>query len=159
MSVWSLACQRSVFQRYHSEKHLMAAKARWHWNYVTVTLCIIHVQFGIAASNCSHISLSTAVLSRMIWGNIPNEEACCVDCSTELCWLRESQLKFLVCMRRFCNFTFFIICYLRSETMRSIPLADLDVYILFVCLCDSSCAWFLNPVFGCQNVINVMVIR
>jgi len=46
MSVWSLACRQSVFQWHHSEKHLsefthkMAAKASWHWNYVTVTLCI-----------------------------------------------------------------------------------------------------------------------
>jgi len=45
MSVWSLACQQSVFQRYHSKKisksftHTMAAKASWQWHYVTVTLC------------------------------------------------------------------------------------------------------------------------
>jgi len=44
MSVWSLACQQSVFQRcikakniYRSFTHMMAAKASWHWNYVTVT--------------------------------------------------------------------------------------------------------------------------
>jgi len=46
MSVWSLACRQSVFQWYHSEDiyqsftHKMAARASWHWNYVTVTLCI-----------------------------------------------------------------------------------------------------------------------
>jgi len=43
MSVWwlSLACQQSVFQRYHSKTFIkMAAKANWHWNYVTFTLCI-----------------------------------------------------------------------------------------------------------------------
>ena len=48
-NVWmiTIACQQSVFQRWHSEKHLstfithkMAAKASWHRNYVTVTLCI-----------------------------------------------------------------------------------------------------------------------
>jgi len=43
MSVWwlSVACQQSVFQRYHSKTFIkMAAKANWHWNYVTFTLCI-----------------------------------------------------------------------------------------------------------------------
>jgi len=46
MSVWSLTCRQSVFQWYHSENiyksftHKMAAKASWHWNYVTVALCI-----------------------------------------------------------------------------------------------------------------------
>ena len=49
MSVRSLSCQQSVFQRYHSENiyesftHKMAAKASWHRNYVTVTLCIYQV--------------------------------------------------------------------------------------------------------------------
>jgi len=47
----SHCAQQSVFQRCHSEKniyksfiHKMAAKASWHCNYVTVTLCI--VDFG-----------------------------------------------------------------------------------------------------------------
>ena len=46
MSVWSLACQQSIFQHYHGENiyesftHNVAAKASWHWNYVTVALCI-----------------------------------------------------------------------------------------------------------------------
>jgi len=47
MSVWSLSCQQSVFQRYITVKnifesftHKMATKASWHRNYVTVTLCI-----------------------------------------------------------------------------------------------------------------------
>jgi len=47
MSAWSLACQQSVFRRYHSENiyqsftHKMTAKASWHWNYVTVILYIV----------------------------------------------------------------------------------------------------------------------
>jgi len=47
MCVWSLACQQNIFQLCHSENiwesftHKMAAKASWHWNYVTVTLCIL----------------------------------------------------------------------------------------------------------------------
>ena len=56
MSVSSLACQQSVFQRYHTENiinqsftHKMAAKASWHWNYVTVTLCITGSQRCILA--------------------------------------------------------------------------------------------------------------
>ena len=46
-SVWSLACQQSVFQRYHSGRRFsrilltMAAKASLHQNYVTVTLCVM----------------------------------------------------------------------------------------------------------------------
>ena len=46
MSVWSLARQQSVFQHCHSENiyqssaYKMAAKASWHRNYVTVSLCI-----------------------------------------------------------------------------------------------------------------------
>ena len=47
MSAWSLACQQSVFfmditvkNIYQRFTHKMAAKASWHWNYVTLTLCI-----------------------------------------------------------------------------------------------------------------------
>ena len=51
MSVWSLACQQSVAyfsditvkNIYQSFTHKMAVKASWHWNYVTVALCILHV--------------------------------------------------------------------------------------------------------------------
>jgi len=42
-----IACLQGVFQRYHSENiydqsftQKLAAKASWHWNYVTVTSCI-----------------------------------------------------------------------------------------------------------------------
>jgi len=46
MSVWSLAGNKAYFSSitakniYQSFTHKMAAKASWHWNYVTVTLCI-----------------------------------------------------------------------------------------------------------------------
>jgi len=52
MSAWSLACQQSVFQRYKSEKkHLWefypqdGGESSWHWNYVTVALCIASSTF------------------------------------------------------------------------------------------------------------------
>ena len=56
----TIACQQSVFQRYHSEKHLwefthkMAAKDSWHWNYVTMS------QYAEYAVYASH-----AVISRV----------------------------------------------------------------------------------------------
>jgi len=47
MSVWSLSCQQTscfsaitVKNIYESFTHNVAAKASWHWNYATVTICI-----------------------------------------------------------------------------------------------------------------------
>jgi len=88
LSVRSLACPRSVLQRYHSEKHIsefypyrsfthkMAAKASWHRNYVTVTLCVTRLvngstfsgQFSSVPFICCERALSLAADStRLNW--------------------------------------------------------------------------------------------
>ena len=74
MSVWSLACQQSVFHRYHSEKKIygsftckMAAKASWHWNYVTVILCILRQRCMVLSNACADLISIFGACRIWIW--------------------------------------------------------------------------------------------
>jgi len=88
MTAWSLSCQWSAFQRYHCEKHLsefthkMAAKASWHWNYVTVTVCIT-LATPATPAECTAAGVwqgtrpcSTQTLSVVVWSCSVTEPPC-----------------------------------------------------------------------------------